>query len=664
MKKKTISWLRFRIIIVSLFFVSLFIIIFVKAVELQILERDKLKARADNQHLKTTNIIPLRGTIYDRRMKELAVSMDVDSVYAEPAKIDDARKAARLLASAISLDRRELDAKFEYKKSFVWVKRQLDFAEAEKVRKLNIEGIGFVKEGKRFYPKPQIASHLIGFVGIDSKGLEGVELGYEEYMAGASSRLTGERDALGNEILFGGSRQEASKGSDIVLTIDKTIQYITEKELLKVVATSQAKGGLAIVMAPRTGEILAMANAPHFNPDIFFEYKNPGIWRNRAITDAFEPGSTFKAFLLAALFEEGAAKANDLFFCENGNYVVADRTFHDVKKFGWLSLTQAIKYSSNIGAAKAGERLGKERLYRYIKDFGFGARTGIGLPGEASGSVPRLKEWSKVTLGNLSFGQGLSTTGIQLLSAFSAIANKGYLMKPYVIKKIMDEKGNVLEEFHPSVVRRVISEETAKRVTNVLKEVTKDDGTGVKAAIDGFEVAGKTGTAQKPDFAAGGYASDKYVSSFIGFVAADNPELAILIAIDEPAGEFYGGAIAAPVFKEIATQSLAYLEIFPKGQGVTTHAWNAQAKGVAGYSKDVFTKSLYITQNEPDFLDEEGEDFSHMPDLRGKTVRSVLRLAREIPLEVKISGSGKAVYQKPSVGQRIAQGQTVEVWFK
>ncbi|MBI3755408.1 MAG: penicillin-binding protein, partial [Deltaproteobacteria bacterium] len=564
-----------------------------------------------------------------------------------PAKIDNIKKTAAILAAALSMDKKELEAKFTSGKSFVWIKRRMDFAEAEKARRLNMPGLGFVKEGKRFYPKPHIASHLIGFVGLDSKGLEGIELGYDEYMAGVSARRTDERDALGNEILFSNADKEASRGKSLILTVDKTIQYIAEKELLKVVSNANAKGGMVIVMAPKTGEILAMANAPQFNPDIFFEYNNPNMWRNKAVADAFEPGSTFKAFVLAALFEEGAARPGDLFFCENGNYVVADRTFHDVKKFGWLSLEQVIKYSSNIGAAKAGDRLGRERLYRYIKDFGFGAKTGSGIPGEAGGSVPPLKQWSKVALGNISFGQGLSTTGIQLLSAFSAIANKGYLMKPYVVKKIVNEKGDAIEEFRPSVVRRVISEETANRVTGILKQVTEKDGTGAKAAIEGFEVAGKTGTAQKPDLSQGGYTADKYVSSFIGFAPADNPEIAILVAVDEPSGEFYGGAIAAPVFKEIASQTLSYLGVFPKGL------------------KENKSYKTYMTYSDTHTaFDDGGGDLSHMPDLKGKTVRSVLRLTREIPLEVKIAGSGKAIYQKPLPGERIAQGQTAEVWFK
>lgn len=647
--KEAIPWLRFRVVLISLFFVFIFIVIFIRAFQLQVLDRSKLKAKADNQHLKTTDIIPIRGTLYDRGMRELAVSMEVDSVYARPGRIDNVKKTAGLLAAALSMDKREIEAKFTSGKSFVWIKRQMDFTEAERVKGLNIRGIGFIKEGKRFYPTPHIASHLIGFVGLDSKGLEGIELAYDEYMAGTSARFIGERDALGNEILFGNSDKEAYRGKNLVLTIDKTIQYIAEKELLKVVSSTNAKGGMVIAMVPKTGEILAMANAPQFNPDIFFEYNNPNIWRNKAITDTFEPGSTFKAFLLAAIFEEGTAKSDDLFFCEDGNYVVADRTFHDVKKFGWLSLAQIIKYSSNIGAAKAGERLGKERMHRYIKDFGFGARTGIGLPGEAFGSVPPVKQWSKVSLGNISFGQGLSITGIQLLSAFSAIANKGYLMRPYVVKKIINEKGDVIEEFRPSVARRVISEETANKVTGILKTVTEKDGTGAKAAIAGFEVAGKTGTAQKPDLSQGGYAANKYVSSFVGFVPADNPELAILIAVDEPTVGFYGGQIAAPVFKEIAAQSLSYLGIFPNGLGI--------------HPKNQPDRLLYVAQS-TDSSDEEREDLSRMPDLRGMTVRSVLRLAREIPLDIKILGSGKAVYQKPLPGERIVQGKAAEVRFK
>jgi len=644
--KENTSWLRFRIFIVLVSFIFVFIAIFIRAFQLQVLERDKLKALADRAHLKAVSIIPKRGTIYDRGMRELAVSTEVESVYAQPAKIENIKKTSGLLASALSIDRKELESKFTSKKSFVWVKRQLDFAEGEQIQRLNIQGIGFVKEGRRFYPNPQIAGHIIGFVGVDSKGLEGVELEYEEYMAGASARLIGERDAHGNEILFDSTDKDASKGMNLILTIDKTIQYIAEKELFKAVSNNKAKGGMVVVMDPSTGEILAMANAPHFKPNNFYEYSNPSIWRNKVVTDAFEPGSTFKTFLVAAAFEEGVAKPNDLFFCEEGSYGVADRVFHDVKKFGWLSLAQIIKHSSNIGAAKIGNRLGKDRFYRYINDFGFGAKTGIDLPGESSGSIPHLRGWSNVALGNISFGQGISVTGIQFISAFSAIANHGYLMRPYIVKEIVDGNGNIVKEFRPEVIRKVVSEETARKVTAILKEVTKTDGTGIKASIDGFDVAGKTGTAQKPDLFQGGYVSGKYISSFVGFVPADNPELVILVIIDEPSvGEFYGGVVAAPVFKEIATHGLAYRGVFPRGTHDTI-------------------KPLQVNLSSIDFREDEHEDFYRMPDLKGKTVRSVLRLAREIPLEVKVFGSGRAAYQRPLPGERITQDTLAEVWFK
>ncbi len=671
--KNTIPWLKFRIFGILLCLIFIFTVIFIRAFQLQVIDRDKLKAIADREYLKTMDIIPKRGTIYERGMHELAVSAVVYSVYAHPAKIENERKTVRMLAAAIpSMDRDEIESRLASKKSFVWIKRQMNFEENERVRKLNISGIGLVKEGKRFYPTPQIASHLIGFVGVDSMGLEGIELGYDKHMTGTPVRFIGERDARGNEILLGGIDNDRTKGMNLVLTIDRTIQYITEKELFKAVSTSRAKGGIAIAMAPQTGEILAMANTPHFNPDNILEYESSTVWRNKAVTDAFEPGSTFKPFIIAAALEENAAKPDDLFFCEEGSYKVADRIIHDVKKFGWLSLTQIIKYSSNIGAVKIGERTGKERLYRYVRDFGFGAKTGIGLPGEGTGSVTDLKRWSKITASNISFGQGLSVTGIQLLSAFSAIANHGYLMKPYVVKEIVNEKGEVVEQFRPTVVRRVISEETAKKVINILKEVTKKEGTGVMAALDGFEVAGKTGTAQKPDLSNGGYMEDKYISSFIGFVPADNPELAILIVIDEPSGEFYGGQIAAPVFKEIAGQSLSYLRISPEGSRGNTLPISITRQNPDPMEDENNPPSPPFEKGGMGgFSDEGREDMprdlsykSRMPDLRGKTIRSVLRVLREIPIELRISGSGKAVSQKPLPGERISQEIVAEVRFR
>ncbi|MCK5308259.1 MAG: penicillin-binding protein 2, partial [Zetaproteobacteria bacterium] len=368
-------------------FLILFVFVTARAFQLQVIHQGKLEAKANSQHLKTINILAERGGVYDRNFSELGITVKADSVYADPSRIGDPEAVAERIASLISTDRRSVEKKLSARRRFVWLKRQIDLTGEERASLANIEGIGLLKESRRFYPAPQLGSNLIGFVGLDSTGLEGVELKYNRYLAGGGVKVHGERDALGREMLFDGMEKSySSRGNDVVLTIDKTVQYIAEKELEKVVAATGSKAGMAIVMDPNTGEVLAMANAPTFDSNHFWNHR-PDEWRNRAITDSYEPGSTFKAFLLAAALEEGVVKPNDIFFCENGAYDVADRTFHDVKKHGWLSVANTIKYSSNICAIKLGERLGERRFLRYLDDMGFGRKTGIDLPGEASGVV-------------------------------------------------------------------------------------------------------------------------------------------------------------------------------------------------------------------------------------------------------------------------------------
>ena len=393
-----------------------------------------------------------------------------------------------------------------------------------------------------------------------------------------------------------------------------------------------------------------MANSPTFDPNQFHRF-GPDKWRNRAVTDAFEPGSIMKAFLIAAVFEEDLAGPHDIIFCENGSYKVADRVFHDTKKHGWLSSAHIIKYSSNIGAAKLGEKLGPERLYDYYRRFGFGKKTGIDLPGEGGGVLSHYKNWSGVSLQTLSFGQGVSTNVPQVMAAMGAIANGGLLMKPYVVKEVlgMDGKRAVLNG-KPTIVRRVISEESAEKVRMVLSEVTEKDGTGWRAAMEGFSVAGKTGTAQKPDFKKGGYKKGAYVASFLGFVPADKPKLIIFVAVDEPKVTHTGGKWAAPVFKEIAEQSFSYMGIYPDGKklpaappAVTTpRIFEAGVK-----------ESLY-----------EGLKDGSMPDFSGKTIRTVLRMAGEMGADVEVSGSGVAYRQSPGAGKRFSADKAVDVWFR
>ncbi len=652
-KKKKKNWLRARIFLVLGCFFLLFGVVFARAFQIQVLDSRALTARAENQTTKTIKILPRRGTIYDRNQNELAVSIEVDSIYAHPAKVTERKRAARAVAKITGVSRQEVEKKLASNKSFVWIKRQVDLSSEEKKLLAGLDGIGTIKKSKRYYPNYKLAANLIGFEGIDAKGLEGIELSFDDYLKGEAKRVSGERDARGRVMLFEDVEKTAgTRGMDVVLTIDKVIQHIAERALSKVVTESEAKGGMAVVMNPDNGEILAMANIPTFDANRFHRY-SPKQWRNRVLTDTFEPGSVMKAFLLAAVLDDGVVERNDIFFCENGSYKVADRVFNDTKEHAWLSLAQIIKYSSNIGAAKVGEKLGKKSLYRYFKRFGFAEKTGINLPGEGRGALRHYKSWSGVTLHTVSFGQGVSVTALQLVSAMSAIANGGYMMEPRIVKKVTNPMGGIVYESTPMIVERVIGQDAADEATRVLIDVTKSGGTGVEAAVEGFEVAGKTATAQKPDLVDGGYKRGAYMASFLGFVPADDPKLVLYVVIDEPQGAYYGGVLAAPVFSEIASQSLSYLGIFPEDG----------AEGVG----DVLEPRVLEAALHPDSLKQEAvADFKDgvVPDLKGKTIRTVVKVTNKLGAEVSINGSGVAFRQSPAPGEKFAASEPINVWFK
>ncbi|MDP2689730.1 MAG: penicillin-binding transpeptidase domain-containing protein, partial [Deltaproteobacteria bacterium] len=602
---------------------------------------------ASRQHSKTLNIQSRRGDIYDRNSKELAVSIEVDSVFAQSRKVASPREAARVLAPMLSMSGREIEEKIRSASGFVWLKRKVDLNDAQREALKDLDGIGITKESRRYYPNRQLAANVIGFTGMDSNGLEGVELNYDKALKGASRQIKGSKDARGRVLLFEDiDKTVPVEGRTVELTIDKTLQYIAEKELKKAVESSRAKGGTAVIMDPSTGEILAMASRPTYDPNGIQGF-SARDWRNRNVTDVFEPGSTFKIFLISAALEEKIVSPSDIIYCENGSYQVADRVFHDTKKHGWLSVPQIIRYSSNIGSAKIGERLGREQLYRYLKAFGFGAKTGIDLPGETRGSLRHYKSWSGVTIDTISFGQGVSASSVQLVTALSAIANGGFLMKPYVVKSVKEPNGAVVSETHPVIVRRVVSEETASLVTEMLIGVTKD-GTGVNAAIGDFEVAGKTGTAQKPDLTNGGYMRGVYLASFMGFVPAHDPRLAILVTIDESQGDYHGGTVAAPAFREIAAQGLSYMGVFPHNPASPKVQF---VKGPAAGNDAGREKDAERYRNA-------------VPDFSGKTIRAVLRLAAERSLDVEIKGSGRAVSQRPAPGQSIPANGRAFVAFQ
>jgi cell division protein FtsI (penicillin-binding protein 3) len=648
------KWAKWRIRMIGGLFVFFFVITSARAFFLQVVKKDQLVKLAERQHQKIVPLTPGRGAIYDRNNAPLAVSVEMDSCYAEPRNIDNIPEAALKLAPVLGMTRELLEKKLTGSKGFTWLQRRITPDLVQKIRALDIEGIGFVKESKRFYPNAEMAGHVIGFTGLDPEGLEGIELKYDATILGNTGYLVTERDALGRDIAMKGAVvKSASRGHSVTLTLDKNIQYLAEKELAAAVESSRAKGGMALVMEPQTGRVLAMANYPLFNPNSYFKYQ-PGVLRNRNITDSFEPGSTFKVFLIAAALEEKAISPADSFNCEGGSYSIGGRTIHDTHKYGRLSVAEVLKYSSNIGAAKIGGRLGQERLYNYLRAFGFGSRSGIDLPGEASGYLRDRKQWFAVDLATISFGQGVSTTALQLAAAVSAIANGGTLMKPYLVEKVTDDNGTVLQRFSPQERQRVISTENAKAVARMMEGVTTEGGTGMNAAVEGFRVAGKTGTAQKVDPITHGYSVDKRTASFIGFVPAENPKLTILVIIDEPKTSPYGGVVAAPAFKSIAAQTLCYLNVPPtKGDRI-------RKETVIQVKQETVPANPGETAAEGTI--NEGDEGVVMANFRGQSMRQVLRVMEKRGLNMKLIGSGRVVEQSPPPGRRI--GPSDQVWVR
>ncbi len=564
--------------LVGVLFFAAFAVIAAKAIHLQVYRSNWLSQKAANQYERSLTISGKRGVIYDRNRNEMAVSIDVTSIAAYPGQIKEPRSTARALARILAMDARRLQRKLEAKKSFIWIKRQSTAKEASAVKDLDLPGIEFVTEYNRFYPNTTQAAQTLGFSGIDGAGLEGIEFFYNQQLKGADINFTVFKDALGNGFRAGSGQTANTGGNNLILTIDSTIQYLAESALKEAVDQYSALSGIALVMRPSTGALLAIANYPLFNPNSYTDF-DKSIWRNRALTDTFEPGSTMKIFNAAAALEYAKITPNEIFFCENGTYKIGNNVVHDIHKHGWLSLQQIIKFSSNIGAVKIAEKMGAKNLHRTLLDFGFGQKTGIDFPGETPGSLTHYSTWSKIDTGAISFGHGVSVSALQLVTALSAIANGGNLMKPYLVREIVDQNGKRIHGFKPRKVRRAVSARTAAIVKNILKTVMTEGGTGVNAALDGYTVCGKTGTARKLD-ENGKYSRNKHTASFVGFAPADSPEVAIVVIIDEPQGQYYGGVVAAPVFRQIAQQTLNYLNVPPEAG--TTKFRVSRDNGVKG----------------------------------------------------------------------------------
>lgn len=551
---------RGRRMLVACGLVMAFILVLVRLVNLQVMQAAELAVKADRQHQKNVTLEGARGTIFDRNSKVLAKNMDVPSVFGVPGSLENPGAAARNLSPILHVKATELEKKLKQEKHFVWLARKLEPEQGRRLERLGLDGVGVVMEGRRFYPKGPLLSHVLGFTGMDDRGLEGVELRYEPYLRGEKRAVVLQRDALGRAVFPKGLNEEgAAAGHSLTLTIDEVVQYIAEKELDEAVSRSNAKSGSMIVMDPRSGAVLAMAVSPRFDPNTVGALA-PDRWRNRALTDTYEPGSTMKAVIAAAALEEKVMTPGSMIYGENGQFAIANTIIHDHEKAGWMTFAQMIQKSSNIGAAKVGMALGEWRVFDYLKEFGFGEKSGIDLPGETAGLLRGPRQWGKRSLASISMGQEVGVTPLQMVTAIAAIANGGVLMRPYVVSEIRNGKGQLVAQNLPQAKRRVISADTARTLTTLLEGVVTG-GTGGKAAIPGFRVAGKTGTAQKVDPRTGKYSSTLLVGSFLGYVPAEDPRLAMIVVIDEPRGEGWGGVVAAPVFRRVGEQVLNYLGV-------------------------------------------------------------------------------------------------------
>src|SRR5712664_3306036 len=651
---------------------------------LQLFRHSEYMARAQRQQKRVIEITPKRGAIYDRNMHPLAMSLQVDSTFAIPSELGDNKaQAAKLLSGVLNIPRDLLEAKFESGATFVWIARKLPPEKREAVEALNLKGIYFQKENQRFYPKRDLAAHVLGFVDLDEKGLGGIEYELDKQIRGKSEKIIVMADA--RQRWFDGGEAQRERGANVVLTLDEKIQYIAERELAAAIAKTRAMAGTVMVMNPNTGEILALANWPKFNPNAANE--SPAEARmNRAVSALYEPGSTFKLITLAAAFDQGITRPEEVFDCENGAVYVAGHRIRDHKPFGLLSVSDILAQSSDVGAIKIALRLGAPKFYDYIRAFGFGQPTGVDLPGESKGILRQLENWSAISIGSISMGQEVGVTPIQLASAVSAIANGGMLYKPHIIAEVRrgDELLHGESSLAPAEPRRVIRPETAATLRRLMEGVILN-GTGPLARLDGWTAAGKTGTAQKIDPATGRYSPTQLIASFTGFAPISNPAVTILVSLDSPVGQHEGGQVAAPVFKRIAEQILPYLDV-PRDVPVAPRLMQAAYR-----NRDVADSSILEDFTPTDFSEQpdqpparsaatnstegngpapavtvavdEGGDIQ-VPNLSGKTMREVTETCLRLGLEPVLVGMMLATNQAPAAGAKVRPGAKITMQFR
>jgi cell division protein FtsI (penicillin-binding protein 3) len=644
--------------------------------------------RAQRQQQRTIEVAPQRGAIYDRQMNPLAMSLGVDSIYAVPSELTEPQMVASLLAPVLGLDGDDLRNRFQTQHSFCWVKRRVTREEAARVRELNLKGIYSQRETKRFYPKAELAAQAIGYVGLDDRGLGGIEYALDNEIKGKPGRVLLDSDA--RRRAFHSTEWEGVPGKSVILTLDEKIQYITEKALQEEVDRGQAAGGVAIVQNPNTGEILALANVPTFDPNNFAA-TSAAARLDRAVGWVYEPGSTFKLVTLSAALEEKLTNPDEIINCQNGSIVLAGHTIHDHKRYGDLSVTDVVANSSDVGAIKLGLRLGEERFFRYIQAYGFGAKTDVDLPGEERGLLKPPSRWSGISIGEMSMGQEVGVTPLQMVTAYSTVANGGILFQPRIVHDVF--LANHHDSLAPATGRRVVSARTAQLVRQILTAVV-DHGTGKMGQLGGYTSAGKTGTAQKID-SNGLYSKSHYVASFIGFAPATRPAVTILVVIDSPVGGHHGGDVAGPVFRSIAEQTLSYLnvpqdnpshwpQVKPHNPAKVPDQKQQDFVGFLPSDREPFGSATSPVQSasysrgiSPEVPASQGSPDNGaasttvvlgdgplvtVPDFSGWAVRRVAEKCEKLGLDLNAVGSGLAVEQNPAPGLKVPSG--TRVWVR
>ena len=705
-----------RLYIFSALLVLWILVICFRLVRLQIVKHAEFVLRAERQQTRSIPVEPRRGNIYDRNGYALAMSVDVDSIFAVPGEIHDPATTATLLGKVLDLDPQEVLARLQGSRYFAYIKRKIDQDTANRVRELNLRGIYFRKEPKRFYPKRELAAQVLGYVGMDDEGLGGLEREFDDDLRGIPGQERISIDA--RRKWFSRVERPPDPGQNLVLTIDQTIQYIAEKELDQGMQDTHAIAGTVVVENPRTGEILALANRPTFNPNVFSSVPLEAL-KNRAVSDIYEPGSVFKIVTYSAAINEHVVTPEDHIDCQHGSIDVFGMRIHDHESLGVVTIAEALAHSSDVAAIKVGMKLGDQRLYHYIKDYGFGQQTGIELPGETRGLARPVSRWSKVSIGAISMGQEIGVTPLQTISLISTIANDGVYTPPRIVAGELPPDSKALPVvFHPAQQHRVISPMTAAEMKKMMEGVVLF-GTARRAILDGYTVAGKTGTAQKVDPATGAYSKTKYVASFIGFAPVNTPAITVAVILDSPVGLHQGGQVCAPVFKRIAQQVLEYLHVphdldvkNPQRQALLASANDADltdessehlgaplqideadapasakadaqpatgpssASAASGPPQDNLAASAAASSStEPAQSPASTEAAAAsgvvvevptgvtVPSFLGKPLRSAVEIAQQSGVEINAVGSGVAREQWPAPGSRLPAGQAITVRF-